>query len=44
MWGEGGGYECTMQQSEPRHIHIMRSLGKRFDKEHVVATMKHQSS
>ena len=36
--------ECTMQQFVPRHMHIRRPLGKRFDKKYVVATMKHPSS
>ena len=33
-----------MQQFVPRHMHIRRPLGKRFDKKKVVATMKHPPS
>ena len=33
-----------MQQFVPHHVHIRRPLGKRFDKKHDVATMKHLPS
>ena len=33
--------ECTMQQFVPRYMDIRWSLGIRFGKKYVVATMKH---
>ena len=33
--------ESIMQQFVPRHRHIRRPAGKRFDEKHIVATMKH---
>ena len=32
--------ECSIQQFVPRHMHIRRPLGKRYNKKYAVTTVK----